>query len=151
MRKVSRLAGTALITAFLGGIPACGDEEVTGPKLGDVEFLPASPVDIGLARQVALEMVNRSDLNLGPIRVGTGVPLSIPPPLTCPRLDIQVDPGTVAAMPPGAAVDVALTFDFAGLSEEDCPFSEYQISVNAAQGQTVLGSAQVQLDHPALE
>lgn len=145
-RKSLALAAVALL------LTACGDDESTGPEFGDLEFAPASPVVIGAARQVDLEMFNTSNEALGPLVIGQGgIPLSFPLEFTCPGLDVVIAPSQLPSIAAGASVDVSVSFSFAGLTEELCPLATYEVDVNAALGVTVLGSSQIRLDHTELE
>jgi len=140
------LAATFLLVA------GCGGDESTGPEFGDLEFSPASPVLIGAARQVDLELLNVSSGSLGPLVIGPGgIPLSVPREFTCPGLTITITPDQVPSISAGGSLDVSVTFSFAGLTEELCPLATYEVDVNAALGNTVLGSSQIRLDHTALE
>jgi len=119
---------------------------------GDLEFSPASPIDIGAARQLDLELFNLSSQALGPIVLGAGdIPLSFPPEFTCPGLEVLIAPNRIDSLAGGASRDVSVNFSFAGLTEEKCPLATYEVDLNAALGVTVLGSAQIRLDHTALE
>jgi hypothetical protein len=138
--------GTALL--LLG----CGGEETTGPQFGDLEFAPASPIAIGPARQADLELYNTSNRSLGPLSLGAGaIPLSVPREFTCPGLGILITPSQIQSLAAGSSIEVTVTFSFADLTEELCPFATYEVDVNAALGVTVLGSAQIRLDHTGPE
>lgn len=146
--RPSRLAMAAVFLLAAG----CGDEEPTGPEYGDLEFAPASPVVVGLDRQVDLEVINVTNGSLGPILLGAGsIPLSIPPGSTCPGLTVGFSPTQLSPLPGGGSADVSVTFSFADLDEEECPLATYAVDVNAAVNQTVLGSTQVRVDHVELE
>jgi hypothetical protein len=133
-------------------IAGCGDDEPTGPVFGDLRFAPASPVAIGQARQADLELFNTSNGALGPLVIGAGgIPLSVPREFTCPGLEILITPSQIPSIAAGASVDVTVVFSFAGLTEELCPLATYEIDINAALGNTVLGSVQVRLDHTEVE
>lgn len=148
----SRWARGALAAAILTMIAGCGGDESTGPEYGDLAFSPASPVTIGLARQVDLELANLTSGSLGPIVLGAGsVVLSIPPGRTCPGLAVDFAPSQISSLPGGGSTNVSVTFSFAGLDEEECPFSIWAVDVNAGVGQQVLGSSQIRLDHQELE
>jgi len=47
--------------------------------------------------------------------------------------------------------EVGISFSFADLTEEQCPLATYEVDINAALGNTVLGSSQIRVDHPELE
>lgn len=144
----TRAAVVAVVLVAAG----CGDEEPTGPEYGDLEFAPASPVEVGLGRQVDLEVINVTNGSLGPILLGAGsVPLSIPPGSTCPGLEVTFSPTQLSPLAGGGSADVSVTFSFAELTEEECPLATYAIDVNAAVNRTVLGSTQVRVNHVQLE
>lgn len=147
---VSDLKSLALVvTALLLG--GCGDES-TGPEFGDLEFAPASPVLIGMARELELELFNVSNETLGPLVLGAGnIPLSFPREFTCPGLDIVITPNQIQSIGGGGSTDVTVDFSFVGLDEEECPLATYEVDINAALGNTVLGSTQIRLEHPELE
>lgn len=146
-RRESILFGAAFL--LLAG---CGDDEPTGPEFGDLEFSPPSPVVIGAARQVDLELSNLSSAAIGPLAIGAGIiPLSVPREFTCPGLVTGITPSQVQSIPAGGSVEVSITFSFADLTEEQCPLATYEVDVNAALGNTVLGSSQIRLDHTELE
>jgi len=133
-------------------IAGCGGDESTGPEYGDLGFSPASPVLIGSARQVDLEMGNLSNGSLGPLTIGAGaLPLSVPRGFTCPGLVVVITPSQVQSLAGGASVQIGITFSFADLTEEECPLATYEVDLNAALGSTVLGSSQIRIDHLALE
>ena len=132
----------------------CGGDDPSGPEYGDLVFAPASPVSIGAAREVDLELSNTSNQSLGPINLGAGsTPLSVPREFTCPGLGsgIVITPNQIQSLAGGSSVEVTVTFSFADLTEELCPLATYEVDVNAAIGSTVLGSTQVRLDHTELE
>lgn len=147
---VSDLKPLALVAAALL-LAGCGDDEPTGPEYGDLEFAPASPVLIGAARQAEVELFNRSNETLGPLVLGAGVPLSSPSEFVCPGLEIVITPNQIQSIGAGGSTDVIVDFSFAGLDEEQCPLATYEVDVNAALGNTVLGSSQIRLDHTELE
>ncbi|MCL7961075.1 MAG: hypothetical protein M8861_12855 [marine benthic group bacterium] len=148
---VSDLKPLALVVAALL-LAGCGDDEPTGPEFGDLEFSPASPVLIGAARQAELELFNRSNGALGPLALGAGVPLSFPGgEFVCPGLEIVITPNQIQSIGAGGSTDVVVDFSFAGLDEEECPLATYEADINAALGNTVLGSSQIRLDHTELE
>jgi hypothetical protein len=148
---VSDLKPLALVVAALL-LAGCGDDETTGPEYGDLEFTPSSPVLIGTARQVDLELRNESDEALGPLVIGAGsIPLSVPRGFTCTGLEILITPGHIQSIGGGGSTDVTVDFSFAGLNEEECPLATYEVDINAALGSTVLGSTQIRLDHTELE
>jgi hypothetical protein len=144
-RKSLALAAAALL------LVGCGDDDTSGPQFGDLEFAPASPVVIGAAREVDLDLVNMSNGALGPLVIGPGVPLSFPREFTCPGLALVITPNQLPSLAAGGSADVNVTFSFAGLDEEECPLATYEVDVNVALGNTVLGSSQIRLDHTALE
>ena len=147
---VSDLKSFALVAAALL-LSGCGDE-ATGPQFGDLEFAPASPVLIGAAREVELELFNVSNETLGPLVLGPGnIPLSFPREFTCPGMDIVITPNQIQSIAGGGSTDVTVSFSFAGLDEEECPLATYEVDINAALGNTVLGSSQIRLDHTELE
>jgi len=147
---VSYLTSPALVAAALL-LAGCGDE-ATGPEFGDLEFAPASPVLIGAAREVELELFNVSNETLGPLVVGAGnIPLSFPREFTCPGMAILITPNQIQSIPGGGTTDVAISFSFVDLDEEECPLATYEVDINAALGNTVLASSQVRLDHTELE
>jgi len=132
-------------------LAGCGDES-TGPEYGDLEFAPTSPVLIGMAREVELELFNVSDQSLGPLVLGAGsIPVSFPPEFTCPGLEIVVTPDQIQSIASGGSNVVTVSFSFVGLTEADCPLATYTADINAALGDTVLGSSQVRVDHPEVE
>jgi len=142
----------AALAAAILVLSGCGGDEPTGPVYGDLEFSPASPIILGLARQVDLELANVSDGSLGPVILGIGaVPLSIPPGYTCAGLNVTISPNRIQSISPGGSADISMTFSFAGLDEEECPLLLYAVDLNAAEGQVVLGSTQIRLDHQELE
>ena len=147
---VSDLMSFVLIaTALL--LSACGDE-ATGPQFGDLEFAPASPVLIGAAREVQLELFNVSNETLGPLVLGPGsIPLSVPREFTCPGLEIVITPNQIQSIAGGGSTDVTVSLSFADLDEEECPLATYEVDINAALGNTVLASSQIRLDHTELE
>jgi hypothetical protein len=143
----SRAALAAILVAV-----GCGGDESTGPEYGDLQFSPASPVVLGLARQVDLQLDNVSNASIGPLVLGAGsLPLSIPPGYTCPGLEVTITPNQIQSIAGGGSIDVSVTFSFAGLNEEECPLKLYAVDFNAASDQEVLGSTQIRLDHQALE
>ena len=145
-RKSLALAAAALL------LTACGDDESMGPEFGDLEFAPASPVAIGAAREVDLELFNTSNEALGPLVIGQGgIPLSFPPEFTCPGLDVVIAPSQLPSIAAGGSAEVTVSFSFADLTEEECPLATYEVDINAALGETVLGSSQIRLDHIELE
>lgn len=147
---VSYLTSPALVAAALL-LAGCGDE-ATGPEFGDLEFSPASPVLIGAAREVELELFNVSNETLGPLVVGAGnIPLSFPREFTCPGMQILITPNQIQSISGGGSTGVLVSFSFADLDEEECPLATYEVDINAALGNTVLGSSQVRLDHTELE
>ncbi|MGB5675097.1 MAG: hypothetical protein WBO43_11155 [Gemmatimonadota bacterium] len=147
---VSDLKSPALVAAALL-LAGCGDES-TGPQYGDLEFAPASPVLIGAAREVELELFNVSNETLGPLVLGPGnIPLSFPREFTCPGLGVVITPNQIQSISGGGSTNVVASFSFADLDEEECPLATYEVDINAALGNTVLGSSQVRLDHTALE
>ena len=147
---VSYLKSFALVACALL-LSGCGDED-TGPEFGDLLFAPASPVLIGAAREVELELFNVSNGSLGPLVLGPGnIPLSVPREFTCSGMDIVITPNQIQSIAAGGSTDVTVSFSFAGLDEEECPLATYEVDINAALGNTVLGSSQIHLDHPELE
>ena len=147
---VSDLKPLALVAAALL-LSGCGDE-ATGPQFGDLEFAPASPVLIGAAREVGLELFNVSNETLGPLVLGPGnIPLSFPLEFTCPGLDIVITPNQIQSIAGGGSTDVTVSFSFVGLDEQECPLATYEVDINVALGNTVLGSSQIRLDHTELE
>ncbi len=144
-RKVLAFAAAALL------LTGCGDDDSTGPEFGDLEFAPASPVLIGTAREVDLELFNMSNESLGPLVLGAGTPLSFPRGCTGPGLEILITPNQVQSIAGGGSTEVGISFSFADLTEEECPLATYEVDINAALGNTVLGSSQIRVDHPELE
>ena len=148
--SVSDLKSFALLAGALL-LSGCGDED-TGPEFGDLQFAPASPVLIGAAREVELELFNVSNGSLGPLVLGPGnIPLSVPREFTCSGMDIVITPNRIQAIAGGASTAVTVSFSFAGLDEEACPLATYEVDVNAALENTVLASSQIRLDHTELE
>ena len=149
----SVLVRQALLLAVAAtSLAGCGGNDSTGPEFGDLEFSPTSPIAIGAARQTDLELFNLSDESLGPLVLGAGsIPLSFPPGFTCPGLEVLVAPNQISSLAAGASREVSVNFSFAGLTEQECPLATYEVDLNAALGATVLGSAQIRLDHTALE
>lgn len=149
---MSRATLRAAALVGLLAASACGDDDPTGPQFGDIVFEPDSPVEIGAARQITLEMFNLSRESLGPIVLGTaGEVGSFPPEFFCPGLQAGIDPSQVPLIAPDQSVEIALTFDFSGLDEQECPLATYEVDFNAAFGNQVLGSAQIRLDHSEVE
>jgi hypothetical protein len=141
-----------LLVIAAASLAGCGGNDSTGPEFGDLEFSPASPIEIGAARQVDLELFSLSDESLGPLVLGAGsIPLSFPPEFTCPGLEVLVAPNQISSLAGGASREVSVSFSFAGLTEQECPLATYEVDLNAALGATILGSAQIRLDHTALE
>ena len=130
----------------------CGGDDPTGPEFGDLVFAPSSLIEIGADRQVDLELINVSDEGLGPIAIGAGgLPVSFPPELMCPGLEVLVSPTQVTLIPAGGSAEVGVSFSFAGLPEEDCPFATWQVDISAALGALVLASAQIRMERTELE
>ena len=147
---VSDLKSLALLASALL-LFGCGDES-TGPQFGDLVFAPASPVLIGAAREVELELFNVSDESLGPLVLGAGgIPLSFPREFTCPGLEIVITPNQIQSISGGGVTDVVASFSFVGLDEQECALATYEVDINAALGNTVLASSQIRLDHTELE
>jgi hypothetical protein len=145
-RKPLAIFAAALLFA------GCGDDETTGPEFGDLEFAPASPVVIGAAREVDVELFNMSNGALGPLVIGPGgTPLSVPREFTCPGVQIQIAPNQIPSLAAGGSVEVNVAFSFVDLTEEQCPLATYEVDVNAATGTQVLGSSQIRVDHLELE
>jgi len=144
MKSFALVAGALLLSS-------CGDE-ASGPEYGDLQFAPASPVLIGAAREVELELFNVSNETLGPLVLGPGsIPLSVPREFTCSGLEIVITPNQIQSIAGGGSTDVTVSFSFVGLDEEECPLATYEVDINAALGNTVLGSSQIRLDHTELE
>ena len=152
MRRATPYRTSILLAAVLALVMGCGDDEPTGPEFGDLQFSPASPVLVGLAREYEMELTNVSGESRGPLIIGAGtLPLSVPRGFTCPGMQIGVTLTQMNSMAAGATETVTLTFGFAGLTEEECPLSMYEVDLNVATNQTVLESAQLLVDHPQLE
>jgi hypothetical protein len=143
----------ALLLAVAGvSLAGCGGDDSTGPEFGDLEFSPVSPIEIGVLRQLDLELFNLSGESLGPLVLGAGsIPLSFPPGFTCPGLEVLVAPNQISSLDAGASREVSVNFSFAGLTEQECPLATYEVDLNAALGATILGSAQIRLYRTALE
>ena len=142
----------AAAAAAVLGLSGCGDDPPAGPEFGDLVFEPDSPIEIADARQVTVELFNLTNEALGPVMLGVGgIPTSFPPEFVCTGVVIDVDPVQIQSISPEQSFEVDLTFDFAGLTEEDCPFATYEVDLNAAVGSQVLGSAQIRVDHTQLE
>ena len=152
MRRTTSYRTSILLGAVLALVVGCGDDEPTGPEFGDLQFSPASPVLVGLAREYELELTNVSGESRGPLSIGAeALTESVPRGFTCSGLEVIATPATLSSLAAGASETISLTFSFAGLSLEQCPLSMYQVNVAVATGQTVLESAQLLVDHPELE
>jgi hypothetical protein len=152
MQRTAPLGKSILLGAALLLLAGCGDDEPTGPEFGDLQFSPASPVLVGLAREYEMELRNVSGESRGPLIIGAGtLPLSVPRGSTCPGLVVDVTPSQMNSMAAGASETVTVTFSFAGLTEDECPLSMYEVDLNVATSQLVLESAQLLVDHPQLE
>jgi len=133
-------------------LTGCGGDDPTGPEFGDLAFAPTSPIVIGSARQLDLELLNVSSGSLGPLLVGAGsIPLSFPPGSACTGLETSINPSQVQSVAAGRSVEIGVNFSFADLTEEQCPFATYEVDIHAVLGTTRLASAQVRLDHTELE
>jgi hypothetical protein len=127
-------------------VAGCGDDDLLGPGFGDLELSPGFQ-EIGAARNTTVILSNVSDVALGPIVVrgeaGQGTRL-ISGEL-CSAMVPDVTPSAVGSLAPGAEVEIAVTFDLAGVTVQECPGGDWDVDITAAVDSRGLASATIRL------
>jgi hypothetical protein len=142
---VVRLLTPALLLAFAG----CGDDDPSGPGFGDLEF-PAGVPALGTDRVWVTTLTNVADVAIGPILIGSDAAgLGAEPPIEgvecVPMKPASVSPFTISSLAPGADVDIAVTFDLAGVTVDECPAGDYLMTIRASVNGRGLAAATVRL------
>lgn len=149
MQMRAPLATVAAALAVVALFAACGDDDVTGPMFGDLEFRPLSPILMGSGRDTTLTLRNRGDSDLGPIVVGVDlIFLSTQPDSLCGPANqiVDIQPSSVSSLAPGGEVDISISLDLAVTTPQTCPPGQYDADMFAAVQSRILGGAALRFD-----
>lgn len=128
------------------GVSGCGDDSMSGPAFGDIEFTPTFE-NIGTGRTIELILTNAASVELGPIVVGNDFPKHRDfPDVICTTMSVTVAPSNVATLAPDDDVTIDISIDTSGVDPDACEFAEYDVDVLAAVDGQVLGAATVRFD-----
>lgn len=143
--KIRRMMIVAAISLGVFLPVACGDDDMTGPAFGDLEFTPSFE-NIGNGRTIELVLTNAGSVELGPILVGNDFPKDIDfPDRICSSIAVTTTPSSVASLAPGDDVVIGVDIDTTG-ADPDCSATAYDLDMFAAVDSQILGGATVRFN-----
>lgn len=147
-RQARYLSGLLVALAGLPLLASCSSDSPTGPRVGDLAFVPGNVDLFGNDRVAMVDLRNASDGDLGPALVGldNNVILIGDPDELCDGVRATVVGSPTGVLAPGAETALTITIDMSMVNVVDCPVGRYRAPFFASVSGQILANGTVQFD-----